>query len=556
MGASTPAESLHLIRGRAAYERSDWGAAWEELEQADEEMTLDPDDLWLLGLSAYLTGRDEAFVAALDRAHRIHQERGEGAAAARDAFWVGFHLAGRGDVARASGWFGRAHRLLESADDAECVERGYLLLPRAHQQLTEGDHEAAFDTAGEAAGVAERCADRDLLALALHIQGRARVGQARVAEGLALLDEAMVAVATGELSPQVTGLIYCSVIGACRSVYAVGRAHEWTAALSAWCERQPDMVPFTGECRVYRSELMQLRGAWDAAIEEARRAGERQPEQQGPARGLSFYQQGEVHRLLGEFAAAEDAYRAASSAGRQPQPGLALLRLAQGEHDAAAAAIRRALAETEDPLRRARLLPAHIEIMLAVADLDAARHACNELAEIADAYGTDVLHTLARHARGAIALAADDAPAALPHLRRAWLAWHDLEAPYDAARTRVLIGLACRAVGDHDTATLELQSARTEFSRLGATPDVERVDALLGSGRSRNDHGLTPRELEVLERIATGRTNRAVAEELFISEKTVARHVSNIFSKLGVSSRAAATAYAYEHGLTGSSAGL
>jgi DNA-binding CsgD family transcriptional regulator len=541
----------HLERGRRAHERREWRSASESLTRADAQEPLETEDLWRLAVSAYLIGREAVFVSALDRAHRLHEAAGEAPAAARCAFWIGLHLADRGEIAQASGWFGRSSRLLDRAG-GDHVERAYLLIPAGHQRFAAGDYEGAARIAVDAAGSAQRFGDRDLLALALHMQGRALVAEGRVEEGLALLDEAMVGVATGELWPPVTGLIYCSVIGACRSVYAIGRAREWTDALSDWCEGQPDMVAYAGECRVYRSELLQLHGDWRDAMAEAQRASERLSDRGGPAAALALYQQGEVHRLLGEFAAAEEAYRAASRAGREPQPGLALLRLAQGDDAAADAAIRRALAETGDPLRRARLLPAHIEILVAVGDVDDARRACAELKEIADRYGSAALGTMVAHARGAVALGAGDPASALPHLRAASREWQALGAPYEAARARLLLGHACRELGDDEGATLEIEAARAAFRRLGATPEVARLGPLaVGRGRDGGgrEHGLTPRELQVLALVATGKTNRAIAEQLFISEKTVARHLSNIFTKLGLSSRAAATAYAYENDL-------
>jgi len=473
----------------------------------------------------------------------------EPAAAARYAFWLGFHLINRGEAARGGGWLGRASRLLQRAE-GDCAERGYLLLPEGYQKLGAGDPEGAARAAAAAVEVGERFGDPDLLALALHMHGRALLRQSRVAEGLALLDEAMVSVATGELSPQVTGLIYCSVISACREVWALGRAHEWTAALTSWCDGQPDMVPYTGECRVYRAEILQLHGAWSEAMDEARRASECFERGHEPGGiGLALYQQGEVHRLRGALAAAEEAYRAASRSGREPQPGLALLRLAQGDPAAAASAIRRALAETTNRLRRARLLPACIEIMLETGDIQEARRSWAELAEIARDCAAGVLGTVVAHAEGAIELAAGDPGKALVPLRRAWQGWREADAPYEAARARVLLGLACRELGDEDGASLELEGARAEFERLGATPDLVRLDGLTRRRTSQGTHGLTPREREVLALVATGRTNRAIAEKLFISEKTVARHVANIFGKLGVSSRAAATAFAYERHL-------
>jgi DNA-binding CsgD family transcriptional regulator len=538
-----------LETGRACYRRRAWSDAYRALSAADRAAPLAGEDLWLLALSAYLIGRDDEFLAVLERAHHTYIDAGETVAAVRCAFWVGFRLAARAEIGRATGWFARSARLLESAAQ-DCVERGFMLLPAAYQQLLADDFDAAHATAVAAAGIAERFHDADLLALALQLQGRALLGQTRIDAGLALLDEAMVAVASGELSPHVTGLIYCNVIGACRNVYALRRVQEWTAALTDWCEQQPDLLAYTGECLVYRAEILQLHGAWPAAIDEARKACERFARRVDPQpAGAAFYQQAEVHRLLGEFAAAEEAYRSASQSGRDAQPGLALLRLAQGSDDAAAAAIRRVVDETGDPLQRARLLPAHIEIMLTVGDLDEARRACRALEETARVVGGSVLGIMVAQAEGAIALAQGDARTAIVPLRQAWQGWQALDAPYEAARVRVLLGLACRALGDDETAALELDAARTTFENLGAAPDLRRVDALTRGSRARHPHGLTARERQVLALVATGRTNRAIAAQLVISEKTVARHVSNIFSKLGLSSRSAATAYAYEHDL-------
>lgn len=547
MSSARPAgaPTSEVERGRAAFARREWGSAYESLSRADAESPLGADDLRALALAAYLTGRDDIFQDALERAHRRYDEGGEGAAAARSAIWLGLHLAEQGDGAQATGWFSRAGRILDGVG-GDCVERGYLLLPQGLRHLAGGNNEGAAEAAAEAAECAQQYGDRDLLALAVHLQGRALLREGRVVEGLALLDEAMVAVATDELSPQVTGLVYCSVISACRRVYALDRAHEWTMALTEWCEAQPDLVAFRGQCRVFRSELLRLRGSWQAALAEARRAGggAAAPD---PVTGAAIYEQAEVHRVRGELAAAEEAYRDANRAGSEPQPGLALLRLAQGDIDAAVAGIRRALGERDTPLLRARLLPSDVEIMLEAGDVEAADRSCTELEEIAESYGTAALRTMAAHARGAVALARDDPTEALEPLRRACREWHALGAAYDAARARALLGRACRAVGDEDAAAMELEAARVAFKELGATLDLAALEEARQGSPAR--HGLTPREHEVLALVATGKTNRAVAEELFISDKTVARHVSNIFRKLGLSSRAAATAYAYEHGL-------
>lgn len=538
-----------LERGRESYGRRAWGDAYESLSLADRAAPLGAEDLELLAISAFLIGRDDDYLRALDRAHHAHLDAGEGVRAARSAFWLGLRLLLRGEMGRATGWLARAQRLLER-EEHDCVERGYLLLPVAEQRLAAGDWEAAYATAAGAAEIGDRFREADLIACARHLQGRALMLQGRVEAGLGLLDEAMVAVTAGELSPLMTGLIYCSVIESCQQVYALGRAREWTSALAQWCAEQPEMVAFTGRCLVHRAEIMQLNGAWRDAIEEARRARERFSRgiDQQPT-GSALYQQAEVHRLRGEHAAAEEAYRSASRCGWDPQPGLALLRLAQGRTDAAVAAIRRVVRATTDRLQRTRLLPAYVEIMLAVGDIQEARAACRELEEIAAGFGVGVLGAMAAHARGAVELAEGDAQAALGSLRRAWQVWHQVEAPYVAARVRVLVGLACRALGDDDGARLELDAARAVFERLGAAPDLARIDSLTQDAPSGRPHGLTPRELQVLRLVAAGKTNKAIAVELFLSEKTVDRHVSNIFTKLDVPSRAAATAYAYEHKL-------
>ena len=458
-----------LERGREHYGRRAWADAYRSLSAADQASRLEGEDLELLAMAAYLIGRDHDYLRALERAHHAHLDAGERLRAIRCAFWLGLRLLFRGEEGHATGWLARAQRLLEH-EEPECAERGYLLLPVVEQQLATGDCDAAYATVASAAEIGERCGDADLIACTRHQQGRIRIQQGRVEQGLALLDEAMVAVPAEELSPLVTGLMYCSVIQACQEVYAFGRAREWTTALAQWCEEQPEMVAFTGVCRVHRAEIMQLRGAWQEAIDEAQRARERAQGVSEQAAAAACYQQAEVHRLRGEFAAAEEAYRSARQTGLEPQPGLALLRLAQGHVDAAVAAIRRALTATADRLQRTKLLPAYIEIMVAANDLQDARAACRELEEIAASFDTDVLGGLAAHARGAVELAEGDAHAALGSLRLAFAVWQRIEAPYVTARVRVLIGLACRALGDDDGGGLELEAARAVFEHLGATP--------------------------------------------------------------------------------------
>jgi DNA-binding NarL/FixJ family response regulator len=547
--AAVPRSVIQLEQGRGAYSDRIWGDAYTWLASADGSAGLGGDDLELLATAAYLIGRENDFLSALERAHRSYVDAGRVARAARCAFWLGFRLAFRGEMGLATGWLGRARRLLER-ESAECVEHGYLLLPAVEQQLAVGEYEQALSGAAAAAKVAERHGDVDLLTYAVHLQGRAVLKQARIAEGLALLDEAMVTVASQEIFPPLAGVIYCSVIEACRSVFALQRAREWTDALADWCARQPDMVAFTGQCLVYRAELLQIHGEWDEALGAAERARERcSATADWSAAASAYFWEGEIHRLRGDLDAAREAYLAAAQAGWEPQPGLALLGLAQGRIDDAVGSIRRACLEASDPSRRARLLPAFVEIMLAVKDLSEARRGCLELEALAVTYSPSVLSSMAAHVRGAIALAEGEPAAALVALRRASAGWHELGAPYELARARVLVGVACRALADEEAAELELEAARSAFQALGAAPDLLRVTSLLDDHRERRVHGLSPRELELVRLLARGSSNKAIAAELLIAEKTVERHLTNIFRKLGVPSRTAAAAYAFEHQL-------
>jgi ATP/maltotriose-dependent transcriptional regulator MalT len=545
--ASSPSSPLE--RGRACYERRAWADAWRWLSAADRRTPLDAADLERLATVAYLLGRDDEYLRLLERAHDAHFVAGESRRAARCAFWLGLRLFLRGEVGHSTGWLARADRLLDG-DDRACVERAYLLLAVVTQRVAAGDLEAAYDAADAAVEVGDRCAEADLSASARQLQGRVLIEQGEVVRGLALLDEAMLAVASGALSPLVAGLAYCGVIDGCQHAFALGRAREWTEALSGWCAAQPDMVAFSGVCLVHRAEIMQWRGAWTDAVDEARRAFERcRLTRDVRAAATALYLEAEVHRLRGALAAAEEAYRGASRLGVDPQPGLALLRAAQGRAAAAMSAIERALRETTDRWGRARLLPAGVEIMLAAGDLDAARRACDELADLACICASAELDALAAAARSAVALAEGDAHAALVLARRAVALPRADEAPYRVARARVLAGVACRALGDEDGSRLELDAARTLFERLGAAPDVARIDALSADGRRERWHGLTPRELQVLRLVAAGKANKGIGAELVLSDRTIERHVSNILAKLDVPSRAAATAYAYEHGL-------
>jgi ATP/maltotriose-dependent transcriptional regulator MalT len=413
-----------------------------------------------------------------------------------------------------------------------------------------GNGAAALATFREAEGIGSRFGDQDLVIMARHGQGRALVRLGRRSEGVALFDEVMTALTAGDASPIIVGTVYCSVIEGCQEIFDLRRAHEWTAALTHWCAAQPDLVPYRGQCLVRRAEMMHLHGAWDDALVEAERACEELTRPRPhPARGAALYELGELHRLRGDFEKAEAAYRGASELVRSPQPGLAQLRLAQGQIEAAYAAIRRMAAEASEPRTRVSVLAACVDISLAARDVGTARAAADELSGIARQLDAPYPRAVSAHAQGAVFLAEGDPRAAVSAIADSLTTWQDLDAPYEGARARVLLGQAYRALGDNDAAATELETARRTFESLGAAPDATRIDAP-GLDHTPADSGrLSGRELQVLGLLATGRTNRAIAERLGISEKTVARHVSNIFTKLGLSTRAAATAYAYEHDL-------
>ncbi len=539
-----------LLQARKCYERRAWNEALAHYATAAAGGALDLDDVEHYAVVAHLIGRDEESRDILAHGYREALRVGARARAARFAFWAGHGLIFESRTSEAAGWFTRARQLLADLDH-ESVEHGYLRIPEGVEQLMAGDNDRAAATFADARAIAAHCDDPTLLAMAGHGHGRALIRLGRIAEGMALLDEVMVGVTAGEVSPMAVGEVYCGVLEACREVLDLRRAREWTGAFSRWCDSQPDLIPHRGPCQVYRAEVMQFHGAWADAFKEAQRACRwlsSPVSSEGPAD--AFYRIGELHRLRGAYAEAEAAYRQASRLGRRPEPGLPLLWLAQGRLDAARTALHRALGEETDLARRADLLDATIQVLLAQGDLTGAKTRVSELRKIATTLGAPLVRAVCLMVEGAALLAEHQPSAALVSLRRAWLEWQALEAPYHAARTRLLIGCAYRDLGDRDTAEMEFDAARWVFQQLGAVPELARVEALaVPSDAQAVPCGLTLRELDVLRLIAAGLTNKEIGASLVISEHTVARHVQNMLAKLGCSSRAALAAFAVEHHL-------
>jgi ATP/maltotriose-dependent transcriptional regulator MalT len=520
----------------------DWVAEYAALAAADREHGLPPEDLEQLAIAAFLLGHDDEVVTLRERAHQLYLDQGRVEEAVLCGCWLAFHLENRGEVAQAAGWDARLGRLV--GDDPEGRWEGWRLAPRAVSAMRAGEAATALPMFERMSEVSSARGEVDLFVLSGIGRGNCLAMLDQPRESAAAVDEALLHVAARRTVPQVAGLAYCSAIGLCMERFDLRRAQEWTQALSAWIDEQAGLVPFRGWCMVHRAEILQLRGDWPQATEEAERAC---TWLSGALAGGAHYRIAELARLRGRLDLAEREYQQAAAAGAEVQPGLARLRLAQGRPEAAAAGLERALAESEAnvTMPRGPLVAARIEVALSTGDVSGARPWLDRLTEYVGPDRAPYLRALSHHCQGVVLLAEGDARAALTCLRSAAALWQEIDAPYEGAQTRLALARVCDALGDADAAQMDRESARATLRDLGAAADLAALDGL----DRRPSHPLSPRELEVLRLLATGATNRTIADQLVLSEKTVARHVSNIFGKLHVTSRAAATAYAYEHSL-------
>ena len=540
-----PDRIANIDRARAAIAHERWAEAYELLHELELD-DLAAEDLGGLAEAAWWMGEQDEALAARTRAYAACAADDDRRAALH-AGRLAIERFQRGEPAVGAGWLGKARRHLEGIPEG--VEHGFVAVLEATVARYAGQLDSAMALAGVAADVGRRHGDRDIWVLGLHTQGLVHIAEGRISDGLPLLDEAMTSVVAGELTSFFTGIVYCNVIEACLQVADLARAGQWSEAARTWCDSVPAESPFPGLCRVNRAQVAQLRGEWAEAQAEAERASRELLRFDPWSAAHASYEEGEIRRRLGDRAGARACFSRAHELGLDPQPGSALLRLSEGRPGPALAALRSA-AEDEGltPLRRARLLAATLEVALAGAEMGTARSIPAELDALAERQPVLALAAIAEGAHGELALAEGDAAKAHRHLRRAALRWQELRLPYETGRARAALGIALRASGNEEGADVELRGALSTFERLGAAPDAERVRALLAP-ETALPRGLTAREAEVLRLVAAGRSNREIATALTISEHTVARHLQNMFTKLEVSSRSAATAFAFEHGL-------
>lgn len=506
-------------------------------------------DLFRRADSAWWAGDLAEALAGYEMAYRAHLDEGDHPGAAMAALLLGEHALEAGESAVGSGWVRRARSLLDDMEEA--AVHGYPLYWDVFAAMGRGEIDTALALADRMRELGRTHEDANLVALGLMCEGRCRLKRAEVDAGMTLLDESMVMVLSDDLHPLWVGAIYCHLMDACQELQDLQRAATWTEATSRWCDQIGRAVVYRGICRVHRAHLFQVQGAWDLAAAEARRASLDMPRVHVGTGAEAHYRLGDIHRLRGEVAEARAAYLRAHELGRSPQPGLALLWSIQGDHDAACTSLRTALAELGgERLDRAPVVAALVEVAIAAGELESARAAAAELRETAAAFDTPGLDAAARQAAGTLELAEDDPERALRSLRAACSAWLRVDAPYDTARCRHLLARAYRAVGDDSAAELEQNAARSTFVQLGAVVDLASLEELPPSpDPGTAPDGLTPRELEVLRLVASGRTDRQIADVLSISDKTVGRHIANIYRKIDVQTRSAATAYAFLKGL-------
>jgi DNA-binding CsgD family transcriptional regulator len=479
-------------------------------------------------------------------AHAAHAAAGDAGRAALSAWRVFYDHYLVGELVVAAGWLERARTCAARATDARPA--GWIAIADADLALARGTPAVARALACEAAEIGAAVGDADLVAMAGQAEGRSLVALGRAGEGLARLDAAMVAVVAGEVDPTFTGWVFCNVLGTCHDLADLRRASEWTDAAVRWCEAQRGGLLYRGLCRLHAVELRCLRGDWAGAAVDARRACDELTAHDPRYAGEAHYLVGEVRRLLGDLDGAVTAFDRAHESGRPPLPGLALVQVARGGAPQALRTLQDALGDgVAAPAQEADLLAATVQAALAAVDQPAARSAAERLRALAVASGSDLVDALALAAEGAVLLA-DGHHDATVRLRAAWVACTRLGLVGHAAHVQVDLAAAARRDGDHDAADRALRTARTTFERLGAVREVASVNALL---RPSTGALLTPRQLEVLRLVARGATNREIGAVLFVSEHTVARHLANVFARTGTSSRAAATAWAYERGLVG-----
>ena len=473
-----------LEAGRVAAERGAYAEAYDRFHGMGE---LSGEDLERLAEAAYWTGRLDEAIESRERAYGAHLEAGAKEEAARVALRTAADYFGKGSLNIAGGWTDKAGRLLEALP--ESAANGYLAFMRASSEMMEGRLDQVIEEIGHALELARTYEDRNLEAMALVVKGRTLVLRGKADEGLKLLDEATSSAVSGELEPFATGFIYCVTITSCHGVGDLGRAAEWTEAANRWCTRK-EIRGFPGACRVHHASLTRLRGEWDEAEKQAQIACEELQGFDVWTTSAGFYEIGEIHRRRGEFADAEAAYDKAKEWGRDPQPGRALLRLAQGKVDEAARAIRRSLASTQDPISRINRLPASVEIFLQSGSLDEARDSVEALEELVDGFKVGDQRTPAFEATvcvawGQIHLEKDDLEEAVRRFEGAIATWLKIKAPYEVAQAQMLLGLALRRLGEEDGARDELKAARATFERLGAMLDLQRTKELLGESDTR-----------------------------------------------------------------------